>query len=82
MALVGRRRRAANPALTRTGGQQDDAGRHDLGRIRALGAPLPAHYPLKKAYGTAIFGIPARRRPRPCAPASGRQRRLATYTAR
>lgn len=33
---IGRRRRAANPRLTRTGRQQDDAGQHDLGRGSAI----------------------------------------------
>jgi len=56
--LIGRRRRAANCVLTRTGGQQDDAGRHDLCRIRVPLGP-PARPLAPKAYGNAIFGIPA-----------------------
>ena len=64
--MIGRRRRAANPRLTRTGrhaDSRDEAGRHDLRPDpRPATARRPTHYPrAAKAYGTAIFGIPAPR---------------------
>ena len=80
--LIGRRRRAANCVLTRTGGQQDDAGRQDLGRIRVLCGRLLAHFAHlpRKPTATPFLASP---RPAPaaamCAPPS--QAKTPTYTA-